>query len=104
MRMITMQEVERHNSPEDCWVVINSKVYDLTSFHQDHPGGSNIITDNAGKDVSNLFNAVHPKDIVEKLLTPENCIGELDETTVDPTKHVVAEHGNISKGPLALVL
>ena len=91
MRTITMQEVERHNSPEDCWVVINSRVYDLTSFHQDHPGGSNIITDNAGKDVSNLFNAVHPKDIVDKLLAPENCIGKLDETTVDPKKHVVEE-------------
>jgi len=90
MRKITMQEVERHNTPDDCWVVINSKIYDLSIFQKGHPGGSKIITDNAGKDVSNLFNDVHPKDIVQRLLSPEACVGILDETTVDPKKHVVA--------------
>ena len=90
MRKITMQEVEQHNTPEDCWVVINGKVYDLSIFQKGHPGGAKIITENAGKDVSNLFNAVHPKDIVQKLLSPEACLGALDETTLDPEKHVVA--------------
>ena len=90
MQKITMQEVERHNTPDDCWVVINGKVYDLSEFRKGHPGGSKIITDNAGKDVSNLFNDIHPKDIVERLLSPEACVGVLDETTLDPEKHVVA--------------
>ena len=90
MRKITMQEVERHNTPDDCWVVINGKVYDLSDFHEQHPGGSPIITDNAGKDVSNLFNPVHPQDITERMLSPESCIGVLDPETVDPEKHVVA--------------
>ncbi len=90
MRKITMQEVECHNTPDDCWVVLNGKVYDLSIFQEGHPGGSEIITDNAGKDVSNLFNAVHPKDIVQRLLSPEACVGTLDESTVDPAKHIVA--------------
>lgn len=90
MRTITMQEVESHNTPDDCWVVINGKVYDLSDFQKQHPGGSDIITNNAGKDVSNLFNDVHPKDIVQRLLSPEACIGVVDESTVDPAKHVVA--------------
>ena len=90
MRKISMQEVERHHSPEDCWVVINGKVYDLSRFQKTHPGGSEIITSNAGKDVSNLFNGVHPRDIIEKLLTPEACVGPIDEETVDPAIHVVA--------------
>ena len=90
MRKITMQEVEQHNTPDDCWVVINGKVYDLSTFHEGHPGGSEIITGNAGKDVTNLFNPVHPKDIVQRLLSPEACLGVVDEDTVDPEKHVVA--------------
>lgn len=90
MRKITMQEVERHNTPDDCWVVINGKVYDLSVFQKEHPGGSPIITNNAGKDVSNLFNEVHPEDIVERLLTPEACVGVVDMDTVDPAIHVVA--------------
>ena len=90
MRKITMQEVERHNTPDDCWVVLNGKVYDLSTFQKGHPGGSEIITENAGKDLSNLFNAVHPKDIVQRLLSPEACVGIVDESTVDPAKHIVA--------------
>jgi L-lactate dehydrogenase (cytochrome) len=90
MRKISMQEVERHNTPDDCWVVINGKVYDLSTFQTTHPGGSEIITDNAGKDLSNLFNEVHPKDIVERLLSPEACLGLVDEETVDSATHIVA--------------
>lgn len=90
MRKITMQEVERHNTPDDCWVVINGKVYDLSTFHQEHRGGSRVITENAGKDVSNLFNPVHPTDIIQRLLSPETCVGVIDPKTVDQTKHVVA--------------
>ena len=91
MRKITMQEVERHNTPDDCWVVLNGKVYDLSIFQKEHPGGSKIITKNAGKDLSNLFNPVHPKDIIQRLLPPEACVGVLDERTVDPARHVVAD-------------
>ena len=99
MRKITMQEVERHNTPDDCWVVLNGKVYDLSIFQKEHPGGSKIITENAGKDVSNLFNPVHPKDIVQRLLSPEACVGVLDLSTVDPAKHVVAgEEKSPSRG------
>lgn len=99
MRKITMQEVARHNTPDDCWVVLNGKVYDLSIFQKEHPGGSKIITENAGKDVSNLFNPVHPKDIVQRLLSPEACIGVLDLSTVDPEQHVVAgEEKSPSRG------
>ena len=100
MRKITMQEVECHNTPDDCWIVINGKVYDLSSFQKEHPGGSKTITDNAGKDVSNLFNPVHPKDIIQRLLPPEACVGVLDVSTVDPEKHVVAAEGKApARGP-----
>lgn len=91
MRKIPMQEVECHNTPDDCWVVLNGKVFDLSAFQKEHPGGSTIITENAGKDVSNLFNSVHPKDIAQRLLPPKACIGTLDASTLDPVKHIVAD-------------
>ena len=49
-----MKEVAKHNSPDDCWVVIHGVVYDLTSFYRSHPGGSQIIVSNAvGRRVPN---------------------------------------------------
>ncbi|TFL03843.1 fatty acid desaturase-domain-containing protein [Pterulicium gracile] len=41
------------------WVVVDEKVYDLTKFCDRHPGGSDIISIAAGKDVSALFDSYH---------------------------------------------
>jgi len=52
-------EISRHNKEGDCWLVIEDKVYDATSFVDEHPGGY-IILDGAGKDATGLFNSDFP--------------------------------------------
>jgi len=64
---ILRSEVAKHNTPEDCWCVINGEVYDLTQFLDEHPGGSGIILKYAGRDASKAFNPIHPRDIVNTL-------------------------------------
>lgn len=59
MRQITMEEVAQHNKVNDCWTVINSKVYDITAYIQYHPGGR-VILKGAGKDGTALFQKYHP--------------------------------------------
>jgi hypothetical protein len=41
-------EVAKHNSKKSCWIVLDSKAYDVTSFLGEHPGGAPIILRNAG--------------------------------------------------------
>jgi L-lactate dehydrogenase (cytochrome) len=41
-------EVAKHNSKKSCWIVLDSKAYDVTSFAFEHPGGAPIILKNAG--------------------------------------------------------
>jgi len=53
--MYTLDDVGKHNSKESCWMAIDGKVYDVTPFVKQHPGGP-IITTGCGKDASNLFN------------------------------------------------
>ena len=38
-RKISAQEVAKHCNIGDCWIVVNGKVYDLTKFAPNHPGG-----------------------------------------------------------------
>lgn len=38
-RSISAQEVEKHNSQDDLWIVVDGTVYDITEFAPKHPGG-----------------------------------------------------------------
>jgi L-lactate dehydrogenase (cytochrome) len=40
-------------------VVIKDEVYDLTQFASSHPGGSQILWDNTGKKVDEIFERNH---------------------------------------------
>ncbi|WRT68148.1 uncharacterized protein IL334_005123 [Kwoniella shivajii] len=51
---ITLKEVARHDLAHDAWVIVEGKVFDVTDFHKYHPGGSQIIVANAGRDVTML--------------------------------------------------
>mmetsp|Transcript_43983 Transcript_43983/g.71559 ORF Transcript_43983/g.71559 Transcript_43983/m.71559 type:complete len:449 (+) Transcript_43983:188-1534(+) len=54
----TVEEVKRHNTPKDCWVIIHEKVYDVTEFFPMHPGGQVLLTA-AGGDATEVFSAFH---------------------------------------------
>ncbi|KAG0367645.1 hypothetical protein BC939DRAFT_458605 [Gamsiella multidivaricata] len=51
----TVQEVQAHSSRDSCWVIHNNKVYNMTSFAADHPGGDDLILDHAGQDITALM-------------------------------------------------
>lgn len=51
----TRAEVEAHNSGSSCFCTIGTKVYDLTDFVDDHPGGGHLILEYAGKDVEDIL-------------------------------------------------
>jgi L-lactate dehydrogenase (cytochrome) len=37
---VSSAELRRHDKKEDCWIAIHSKVWDLTEFIDEHPGGA----------------------------------------------------------------
>ncbi len=51
---ISLYEVSRHNTPTDCWVVINAQVYQATNYIQKYPNDE-IVVAGCGEDISGLF-------------------------------------------------
>ena len=51
---------------DDCWIVLNGKVYDMTEFMDDHPGGSKVVMLYAGKDATDEFTMLHKPAILKK--------------------------------------
>ena len=44
------EEIRKHNTDKDAWLVLEGKVYDVTEFKQRHPGGWRVMEDHAGQD------------------------------------------------------
>jgi L-lactate dehydrogenase (cytochrome) len=50
--MLSQLEVEKHSTLADLWLIVEGKVYDLSDFAPEHPGGSKILMKYAGKDAT----------------------------------------------------
>ncbi|OCF60834.1 hypothetical protein L486_00474 [Kwoniella mangroviensis CBS 10435] len=100
---ITMEEVARHDLAHDAWVVVEGKVFDVTEFHKYHPGGSQIIVANAGRDVTEIFKPIHPPKTLENNLPPESFKGLVDPTAAaDSLKAYEAEQQRVEQARNAL--
>ncbi|MEY2826847.1 MAG: hypothetical protein RLZZ122_1211 [Actinomycetota bacterium] len=55
----TMDQVAQKNSQSACWVVIDGKVYDLTDWIRQHPGGRGAILSICGTDGTSSFSSQH---------------------------------------------
>merc|ERR1719428_889489 len=75
---ITMEEVAKHTTNTDCWVVVAGQVLNVTKFLKEHPGGELAIMTFAGKDATEEFNMIHPPDVIGKY-APDAVIGVLGE-------------------------
>ena len=56
---LTLEEVARHNSPDDCWIVVGGEVYDITQYLPLHPAGASIVVPFCGKDATDVFLNTH---------------------------------------------
>ena len=70
LKRFTREEVEKHDTSDDCWIVVDGKVYDATSVMSWHPGGVGPIMAHAGimhKETTDEFNSIHDSYAREKL-------------------------------------
>ena len=65
-KIYTLEEVAKHNTVDDCWVVVDGKIYDVTTFLPEHPGGKKVVVQASGKDATQKFNALHDKSVLAK--------------------------------------
>ncbi|KAG6575202.1 Delta(8)-fatty-acid desaturase 2, partial [Cucurbita argyrosperma subsp. sororia] len=59
-KYITSEELLKHNKPGDLWISIQGKVYNVTDWAKEHPGGDTPFLNLAGHDVTDAFIAYHP--------------------------------------------
>jgi len=78
----TYDEIKQHRSSKSCWLVIHGKVYDVTKFLDQHPGGEEVMLDASGRNATQDFEDVgHSVDALN--IMPTYLIGTLNN---DSTK------------------
>ncbi|KAL9089902.1 MAG: hypothetical protein Q9159_002259 [Coniocarpon cinnabarinum] len=81
-RLVSAEEIRNHASSDDCWIVVDKEVWDITSFAPEHPGGPGIIHQHAGRDASTSFNSIHDYSLLPESLPLTANIGSLDTSNL----------------------
>ncbi|KAI8809184.1 cytochrome b5 [Cladochytrium replicatum] len=74
-------DVAAHNKRKDTWMVIDGKVYDITKFLDEHPGGEEVLLEQAGIDATEAFDEIGHSDDAKELLKTY-LIGQINSASV----------------------
>ncbi|XP_055389131.1 cytochrome b5 [Condylostylus longicornis] len=77
-KVLSLDEVKKHNSSTDLWIIIEGKVYDLTKFRAEHPGGEEVLDELGGKDGTKDFNDVGHSEDAKNMMT-KYYVGDLEK-------------------------
>ena len=84
-KTLTLAEVAAHDREEDCYLIIGNertggaKVYDVTKYLDEHPGGDAVLLELAGKYADDMFEDIgHSMNARQQL--KEFLVGTLDAT------------------------
>ena len=84
-KALTLAEVAAHDREDDCYLIIGNertggaKVYDVTKYLEDHPGGDAVLLELAGKYADDMFEDIgHSTNARQQL--KEFLVGTLDAT------------------------
>mmetsp|Transcript_22107 Transcript_22107/g.32301 ORF Transcript_22107/g.32301 Transcript_22107/m.32301 type:complete len:132 (+) Transcript_22107:95-490(+) len=110
-KQITMDEVGKHNTNDDCWLVIGNdktggpKVYNITDYLDDHPGGAEVLLDVSGQDADEFFEDIgHSKDARDELAKFQVGVLKLDEAELKRRAEAAQKAAEAGGGQNAIVI
>ncbi|TKA83028.1 putative cytochrome b5 [Friedmanniomyces simplex] len=81
---LTYSDVSEHTSKKDLYLVVHDKVYNCSSFVDEHPGGEEVLLDVGGQDATEAFEDVGHSDEAREILNGL-LIGNLKRQAGDPS-------------------
>jgi cytochrome b involved in lipid metabolism len=98
---LSLAEIAKHNSANDCWLLINNNVYDVSSFISAHPGGAGTIIPNCGKESTQAFDTKgsnKPHSASANAMLKDYYIGALNQVFNSASKNSSPASSGASQG------
>ncbi|KAI3933933.1 hypothetical protein MKW92_016168 [Papaver armeniacum] len=76
-KLYTRAEIALHNKRTDCWIIIKNKVFDVTPYVEEHPGGDAILVHAGDDSTEGFYGPQHGTRVFD--LIDDFCIGELQQ-------------------------
>ena len=71
---ISLAEVARHGTIDDCWSCISGTVYSFSSYAPDHPGGSQVVSALCGTDGTLSLLLFHSTSVMAGFAVQGSCV------------------------------
>ncbi|KAI0663234.1 cytochrome b5-like heme/steroid binding domain-containing protein [Cubamyces menziesii] len=84
-KLVTYAELKAHSTKDSLYILLHEKVYDVTKFIDEHPGGDEVIIAEAGRDATEAFEDVGHSDEARVILK-DLYVGDFEKTDELKTK------------------
>ncbi|KAG2733702.1 hypothetical protein G9P44_003227 [Scheffersomyces stipitis] len=88
LKTYTYEEVSKHKSHDDLWVVYNGQVYNISPYIDEHPGGEEVVLDVAGTDATEAFNDIGHSDDAHEILAGL-LVGKIEGGVTKEVKSII---------------
>mmetsp|Transcript_11226 Transcript_11226/g.33699 ORF Transcript_11226/g.33699 Transcript_11226/m.33699 type:complete len:142 (-) Transcript_11226:539-964(-) len=88
-KLYKLSDLKAHTTEKSCFLLVHGKVYDVTDFLDEHPGGYDIILNTTGRDATEDFEEIGHSNAAREMLD-KYLIGNFEGSSVsDKTEQVV---------------
>ncbi|KAJ8005421.1 hypothetical protein DPEC_G00146480 [Dallia pectoralis] len=105
---VTEEELQKHNTREDCWTCIRGLVYNVSPYMDYHPGGEEELMKAAGIDGTNLFDQVHRwvnyESMLKECLVGRMAVNVITAGKAQSAKKDITQFNGLAPPPLTSLL
>jgi cytochrome b involved in lipid metabolism len=98
--VLDLIEVAKHNTNTNCWIIVNSKVYNISNYASSHPGGTRNILDYCGKEATVAFdtkgNKGQPHSTSANNMLDQYFVGNLNQDVSQSTINTSTQNAQVN--------
>ncbi|KAK2020775.1 hypothetical protein LX32DRAFT_715089 [Colletotrichum zoysiae] len=87
-RIISRTELSLHNQPDDLWIALEDRVFDISTLPSFHPGGEKVLAEHGGRDARGMMDTIHKGSYMVETMLDSMFIGWLAPASISEWENI----------------